>query len=339
MPESFKDAYHRRYDQLKKAGEPFFPDVIFKDTVMALFVFLLVLMLAAFAGVPMDPQADPSATGYVPRPEWYFLFLFQMLKYFPGKLEFVGALLVPTGFIVLLLVLPFVDRNPARRYRRRPLALAASGVILGVIVMLGVLGAIQQPPAVTGIASAGSGARLTPFERAGLQVYEQNSCQVCHQINGTGGAIGPDLSTVGRRLDAGWLVRHLQSPQTTSPGTKMPQFAFTNEDLMALTAYLLTLLNPSAPTGPSEGPLNASAQAGKSAFGTYCNACHPGGAAGIGPNLFGPTFNKTYSKDAALAQFVRTGKGSMPSFSASQISDSQLQDIIAYLRALKAPTQ
>ncbi len=338
MRDEDKAAYHRRYDELKSQGKPFFPDVIFKDTVVVVIVFLIALALAAFAGVPMDKVADPTSTTFVPRPEWYFLFLFELLKYFPGRLEFVGALIIPTVFIALLFLLPFIDRNPHRRYRTRPIALGAAAVVTVGVVILGVRGGLSQAPKVTAAVGPSEAVQaLTPFQRQGLQVYQQNSCFVCHQINGSGGAIGPDLSTVGLTLDASWLVRHLQNPQAIAPGTTMPQFTFSNEDLMALAAYLLSLRVAQAPSGPVEGALSTSAQNGKSVFTTYCNACHPNGAAGIGPNLFGPDFTKAFAQDSTLAQFVRSGKGNMPGFAPGQITDAQMADLIAYLRALKAP--
>lgn len=340
MQDDEKAAYHRRYDELKRQGKPFFPDVIFKDTVVVVIVFLIALALAAFVGVPIENQADPTSTTYVPRPEWYFLFLFEMLKYFPGYLEFVGILVIPGVVIALMVLLPFIDRNPARRYRRRPFALAAGSALMAGIIFLGVRGALAQPPPVTTAAGPLEfGVLLTPFERQGRQVYQANNCFVCHQINGTGGAIGPDLSTVGRRLDASWLVHHLESPQAASPGTTMPVFTFSNEDLMALTAWLLTLRTQQAPSGPVEGALSPGAQAGKTIFETYCNACHPNGAAGIGPRLYGTDFSKRFGQDSVLAQFLRAGKGSMPGFASSQISDDQLANLIAYIRALKEPTK
>ena len=340
MREEDKSAYHRRYDELKRQGKPFFPDVIFKDTVVIVIVFLVALALAAFVGVPMEKVADPTSTTYVPRPEWYFLFLFELLKYFPGRLEFVGALIIPTAFIALLFVLPFIDRNPARRYRRRPLALGVAAVVMAAIVFLSVRGGLSQPPSVTAAAGPSAAAqRLTPFERQGLQAYQENRCFVCHQINGSGGAIGPDLSTVGRRLDDSWLVHHLESPRSVAPGTNMPEFSLSNVDLMALAAYLLSLRVSQAPSGPVEAALSSGAEAGKTVFTTYCNACHPNGGAGIGPKLYGADFSKQFGQDSVLTQFVRAGKGNMPGYASGQISDAQMADLIAYLRALTEPAK
>ncbi len=91
--------------------------------IVAFGVFVLLLLLAVFMGVQAEPKADPSDTTYVPRPEWYFLFLFEMLKFFPGSIEWVGTAIVPGLAVLALLLLPFIDRNPSRHWRRRKLAL------------------------------------------------------------------------------------------------------------------------------------------------------------------------------------------------------------------------
>ena len=87
MNEQEKKSYLERYKKAKEKGVPFFPDIIFKDAVVSLVVFLVLVALAYFIGAPVEGRANPNDTSYTPRPEWYFLFLFQLLKYFPGNLE------------------------------------------------------------------------------------------------------------------------------------------------------------------------------------------------------------------------------------------------------------
>src|SRR5512142_1992146 len=86
-----KRRYHERYAELKSLGETFFPHTIFKDAVASLVLFLILVALAVFVGAPLEERADPGNTAYIPRPEWYFMFVFQLLKYFPGELEWVGV--------------------------------------------------------------------------------------------------------------------------------------------------------------------------------------------------------------------------------------------------------
>src|SRR5439155_22084713 len=87
--------YHAVYEDFKSRGRRFFPDLIVEDAVVSTLAILIVVALAVVFGTPLEGQADPTNTGYVPRPEWYFLFLFELLKYFPGSLEWVGVVLLP----------------------------------------------------------------------------------------------------------------------------------------------------------------------------------------------------------------------------------------------------
>ena len=96
MDEQEKKSYLEKYNEQKKKGVPFFPDIIFKDSVVTLLVFIILVALAYFIGAPLEDRANPADTTYTPRPEWYFLFLFQLLKYFPGNLEVIGVVLIPT---------------------------------------------------------------------------------------------------------------------------------------------------------------------------------------------------------------------------------------------------
>lgn len=331
-----KERYKKHYTELKSKGLPFFPFTVYKDAVVALIIMLILLALAIFAKVPLEEQANPLDSSYVPRPEWYFLFFFELLKHFPGKLEFLGAMGVPIGILLVLLLLPFFDRNPLRQPRRRPLAVTAMVVFLVALVSLSVVGARSPTPTVAGI-SAQPPVTLTPLELEGRRVYESQSCAICHQINGEGGGIGPDLSTVGKRLSASWLVGHLQEPKLLVPGTRMPDYAFSNEDLMALTAYLLSLKEAKPPPAGTviDGQLSPSAEAGKTVFQAQCSACHPKGNAGIGPKLAGAKFDQKFKIDDSLKQLIRQGAGSMPAYKPEQISDQQLSDLIAYMKALK----
>src|SRR3972149_4427174 len=108
MNESEKETYREQYHQAKEKGVPFFPNIVFKDAVVAFLIFLVLIALAYFVGAPLEARANPGDASYTPRPEWYFLFLFQLLKYFPGNLEVIGVVLIPTLAVLLLFVLPFL---------------------------------------------------------------------------------------------------------------------------------------------------------------------------------------------------------------------------------------
>lgn len=146
MDEQEKDEYLERYRKAKENGVPFFPDALFKDAVISLVVFLILVALAYFVGAPLEARADPADTTYTPRPEWYFLFLFQLLKYFPGELEVIGVFVIPTLFILLLFALPFLDRSPRRHFANRWMVTGITGVVTIAVVSLTVQALREAPP-------------------------------------------------------------------------------------------------------------------------------------------------------------------------------------------------
>jgi len=146
MNEQEKKSYLENYKKAKEKGVPFFPDIIFKDAVVSLIIFLILVALTIFVGIPAEARANPNDTSYTPRPEWYFLFLFQLLKYFPGNLEVIGAMILPGLFILLLILLPFIDKSPKRHFRNRPFASIVAIVVIGGIGVLTVLSVVEAPP-------------------------------------------------------------------------------------------------------------------------------------------------------------------------------------------------
>ena len=138
MNEETKKKINAKYERELNSGERFWPDSIYKDVVVSLGIFLLLLLLATFIGVHDTPKADPSDTSYVPRPEWYFLFLFQMLKIFPAKILFVkgetvAVLLIFIG-VLFFFFLPLIDKRPAER-RGKAITAAAFLFILFALIM------------------------------------------------------------------------------------------------------------------------------------------------------------------------------------------------------------
>ncbi|HSO11703.1 MAG TPA: hypothetical protein VLT51_04960, partial [Anaerolineales bacterium] len=128
MNEETKKKINERYEQELNRGEFFWPDSIFKDVIVSLGIFVVLLLLATFIGVAAEPKADPSDTSYLPRPEWYFLFLFKFLALYGqipviGKIEWLATVLIPTIGIGLLTLLPLLDKSPYRHYSRRVFAL------------------------------------------------------------------------------------------------------------------------------------------------------------------------------------------------------------------------
>ncbi len=146
MNEVEKQAYLEQYQKDKKKGVPFFPDILFKDAIVSIVVFIILVALAYFVGAPLEPRADPADTNYTPRPEWYFLFLFQLLKYFPGSLEVLGVVVIPTLAIILLFILPFLDRSAKRNFRSRPIVIGITAFVFVGIIFLSVQSHLETPP-------------------------------------------------------------------------------------------------------------------------------------------------------------------------------------------------
>jgi len=183
--EEQKQQYKEKYSQEKQKGVKFWPDIIYKDLVITLALFIILVILATWIGVTQEPKADPSDSTYVPRPEWYFLFLFQLLKYFPGSLEWLGTTIIPLIAVLALFLLPFFDRNPRRYWKSRPWAIAIMSVSVVGIVALTVLAVVSTPPQeVTGTIAGTISEQII----AGQDLYSVN-CTECHGADGEGGEI------------------------------------------------------------------------------------------------------------------------------------------------------
>jgi mono/diheme cytochrome c family protein len=152
MKEDQKKTVHEKYKIALQKGERFWPDSIFKDLLVSLAIFIVLIMLATFIGVPGEPKADPSDSAYVPKPEWYFLFLFKFLAVYGqipllGKIEWIATAAIPGLVVLLLFALPLIDKNPLRHYSRRTMAISIMGVFVVSMVILTVISGI---PAVSG---------------------------------------------------------------------------------------------------------------------------------------------------------------------------------------------
>jgi mono/diheme cytochrome c family protein len=199
---------------------------------MACIVMVVIILMSLILGAELGPKADPTTTTYVPRPEWYFFFLFELLRVIkPAILTPVATIGVPTICIILLILLPFYDRNPERRPERRPIATIAGIFTIAAMGYLTYLGA-----------SAGSPNEIdmkVPRQlEAGKLVVAQSGCLACHKIgeNGNDGP-GPELTEIGDKLLPGALKRTLENP--TAP---MPSFAgLPDEKKNAMVQFLASL--------------------------------------------------------------------------------------------------
>jgi ubiquinol-cytochrome c reductase cytochrome b subunit len=219
-------------DRAALGSETFYPRQVYMDAVVILGVFLVIATLALTVPFPLTDKANPSDTSFVPVPEWYFLFYYELLKYVHGPLEPVATWILPALFVLVLLFWPFIDRNPARHPSSRPVAIGAGAVFLVVVFsLLGI--SLKNLYAVP---------RVDPAVAHGKEIYAKYGCSGCHRIHGEGGAVGPDLSYVGEvRPEREWHLRHFRDPQSVSPGSIMPKFPLTEQELNDLTSYMLSL--------------------------------------------------------------------------------------------------
>jgi menaquinol-cytochrome c reductase cytochrome b/c subunit len=224
MNQAEKEAYLREYSILKNEGKPFFPYAVAKDSTMAVIVMIVIIFLAAMFGAELGPKANPTTTTYVPRPDWYFYFLFEVLRVMKNVPKFtdMATIGVPTICMILLFLLPFYDRSPERHIARRPVALVAGLTTIFAMAFLTYSGAVTGSPNSVDMKPPASlsAAQKATFS-AGELVVGQSGCLACHVLgaNGNNGP-GPPLTHIGSILRPAAIASTLRNP--TAP---MPSFA------------------------------------------------------------------------------------------------------------------
>jgi mono/diheme cytochrome c family protein len=235
---------------VKKRGKPFYPYAMFEDTVMSLLVVAVIVGLASvwkwtsfgphhdglhqgLLGPEFTAPADPGTTSFVPRPDWYFYFLFYLLRIFKWPdTVFLGTVGIPNILLVLLLALPFIDVRRERRLSRRPVAVVAAVL---TILSMGVLtwkGATAKEAlaseVILDVPSWVKAENLPAAAIPGAKLFAVSGCTACHTYSGSGGAAlgAPDLTAIGSRgLGVDLQIKHLKDPSSVTPGSPMPKFA------------------------------------------------------------------------------------------------------------------
>jgi quinol-cytochrome oxidoreductase complex cytochrome b subunit len=260
---------------VKTRGKPFYPYAMFHDTVMSLVVVVVIIGLAViwkwttpgghtgidplgttghpdqagWLGKLYDEPADPGTISFVPRPDWYFYFLFYLLRIFkwPNSV-IIGTIGLPTVLLVLLLLVPFIDIRAERRLLRRPVAIVASVL---VVVSMGVLtykGATAKESLGSElIAKVPDWAKAANFTGnaqavAGARLFAVSGCLNCHTYQNLGGGFpgAPNLTDEGaKNKGITFQIDHLKCPACVNPGSPMPSFAGLGEaNLRKLAAFL-----------------------------------------------------------------------------------------------------
>ncbi len=221
MNQAEKESYLREYSTLKSQGKPFFPYAVAKDAWMAVIVMVMIVFLAIMFGAELGPKADPTSTTYVPRPDWYFYFLFEVLRVMRNvpKLTPMATVGVPTICMILLFLLPLYDRSPERRIERRPVAMAAGLVTIAAMAFLTYSGATAGSPNSVDMKPPANftTAQLATFN-AGKEVVGDSGCLACHVLgeNGNSGP-GPPLTHIGAKDSPDEIASTLRNPTAPMP--------------------------------------------------------------------------------------------------------------------------
>jgi ubiquinol-cytochrome c reductase cytochrome b subunit len=242
----------------KSPREPFYPRQLARDATASLAALVALIALAHFFPAPLEATADPSDASYVPRPDWYFLFLFQLLHYFKGKAEIIGTILIPTAVTLFLLAIPLLDRTEEPRRAQRRILIASGGAIAAAAVVLTWIAASESPARGSRFGVFEPPPPPSAFKDSNLQNYDlaafppsvlrggkliaSKKCLECHKISGDGNAKGLELKHLAGRRPKSWLIGHFKDPQEFSPHSKMPPFDDLPErDLSDMADYLLAL--------------------------------------------------------------------------------------------------
>lgn len=304
---------------------PFYPYQAFRDTVVVSVVLLAVVAMA-WRGMPsLEGPADPTDANYIPRPEWYFLGLFQLLKYFPGKWEVVGAIVIPGVVAALLALLPWIDRGPERDPRRRPLVMALVAVGLLAVVGLTALGWRDRPRST-------SADQWSLREIGGRSIAGYSGCAKCHADTG----LADPLESVALSRGPEWVSGHVIDPEMIAPGLREPPAARSEREVAAILAYVRRVSRQAYPGYPPNVEMAAAVWA------RYCVGCHKidGDGGKDGPDLSHAGVKDGKPQDVAtIRTWIEDPEAidplaDMPSFG-KRLSPEQLDAIAGYIASRK----
>ncbi len=345
--------------ELKKKTQPFWPDQIFKDVIVAVIVFISMVLVVWYRdGAELQSPADPSSN-YIARPEWYFLFLFQLLKYFEGEMEVVGAIIIPSIVAVLIVALPFIDSSKNRSPANRLPVIGCFGAAMAGVVFLTVMSVIGDSGnerikkqkeeseklahvavelAEEGIPPEGG---ISVFQNdplfSGEQLFRQH-CLVCHGFEGGGGKSAPDLTAYNSKS---WLMGFFQDPNSQKyyGETKfdiMPEYDLEEEELANLLEFLLAQAEPD-----KEVDLELK-ETGEMLLGdNECLSCHSfngngGDTAPTLDNFASDKWLRSIIEDPGQKGFFGS-LNEMPAFK-DKLSRQEIDNIVQFLQTLRTPS-
>ena len=252
----------------KAAAQPFYPRQLILDMAAGLLILLALALAARFCPIRLGPEADPSDTTYIPRPEWYYLPIFEWLKKLSGDWSFAGGVLLPSFLALLFAAIPFFDRGRERRPWRRPVVVAGFTIFAACYAGLGMLSAhedaqdaivssqlqrqkqaeidtMREPfepqSADAGESPPAAPAPLDPLAAKGAAIFAAGPCKDCHGDHGQGSDVAPRLIGVGNRFSADELAFLLHHRTRKMVDGGMPRIDLDEAGTKALVAYLRSL--------------------------------------------------------------------------------------------------
>ncbi|HEY4742264.1 MAG: cytochrome b N-terminal domain-containing protein [Candidatus Acidiferrales bacterium] len=251
----------------KQKTEPFYPRQVMMDLSLTALLIAGLGVLAFFAPVPLGPAADPANAQYVPRPEWYYLPIFQWLKYWHGAVSVIGILVIPMILVIAVVALPFLDRSIERRPWKRPVAMGAYVFVIVALVGLGLRSEYQdqhdpgvakqlalqkteendfmrkpfEPELSSGSLAAANVSLADPLAAKGKTIFEAQSCNACHGGGGIGTAAAPALVGISAKFTSDQLVELFAHPTAKMIAGGMPKVDLPPDDLKTLIAYIESL--------------------------------------------------------------------------------------------------
>jgi len=366
----------RRVGDEPEGERVFFPTQALRDVSMVILVFVVLLVLASTWGASLGAKADPASTSYAPHPEWYFLGLQQLLRYFPGESQIIATVFIPGGFFLSLLLLPFIDRNPERSLKKRPMAILFSSAACVAAVGLTYEGSrqltmerkmlaelqietladqvarlkreAQEDADLEGRGEAGMSLTLTEFvvgdkefefDQAtvdyGGRIYEALKCGQCHNTTATGQGdnLPPSLAYAGNRFQASWTVGYMRDvprrryeKKYRRPLTRMPDYRMKPSELRGIAAFLSSLRRNELfekEAKDFEGATKSQIEQGRELFELEaCAHCHVLGGRGKtrGPDLTGAG---TRLNAPFIFQMIKTPQSLIPE---GEMEDSFMND-------------
>ena len=313
----------------------FYPSQAYRDTLAIFVAFLALFFMAALVNAPLEAIANPNDTTYVPRPEWYFLFLFQALKYFHGALEPVGSIGLPTAAVLGLFAVPFIDRKRARSLGQRTIAIG--------VVVLAVAGwsaltarAIASTPKASSTQSSSdlTAQAWTQFpveEIAAVGYFRKHHCTVCHNLGAGEPKSGPNLNGAKVHHSSEWIAQHFNDGDPSRKNDSSPNLSVTEMNALSLLAAKLTpekaVILENTPSKLTEGA--------QIYLASGCGGCHKlngvGGDAGPSLNGISQRRSQDWVKRHFLSPNTLSPGSIMPPY---QFSSEEQAALISYLFAL-----